>query len=60
MEKEKVTKMAKDHWEFIEQILTWNISLTCGISLVGYLYQQAFIHGYKHGKEERWSQLTTP
>lgn len=58
MKRKKVKKLAKDHWEFLEELLKLNFVSTCSIAVTGYLYKQAFIHGYKHGykhgKEEKY------
>ena len=40
MKEEEVKKMAEDHWEYVEKI--------CKM-----MYITAFIHGVKHGKEEK-------
>ena len=52
MKKEKVEKLAEEHWKFLEELFKLNFVSTCSIVAAGYLYKQAFIHGFKHGKEE--------
>lgn len=52
MSQEKATKLAEDHWDFLKELFDLNFISTCSIAAVGYLYKQAFLHGYKHGKGE--------
>lgn len=42
-EKERVLELAEQHSEFMADVV-WLV--------VKYFYKHAFIHGYKHGKED--------
>lgn len=51
-----VEETAQAHWIYsrgiIDRIVGEEASSDDVLSLCEYLYVQAFIHGYKHGKEE--------
>ena len=51
MTKSDVTKLAEDHWKYIEALLKAHQLNPTDISVVGFHYRSAFIHGYKHGQE---------
>ena len=46
-------KQAELHWEYIKVLLLIHEPSNKTLAVYEYLYTQAFIHGYKHGKEER-------
>ena len=43
MNEEEIRQLAEEHWEWLRAIL---------LVIVGKVYIDAFLHGYKHGKEE--------
>ena len=43
---------AKDHWDYIAALLREHGESDAVILKIGFHYQTAFIHGYKHGKSE--------
>ncbi len=46
-------KLAREHWRY-----TGNL-LKLALKLAKFLYVQAFIHGVKHGKEDRFNVHST-
>ena len=46
-------RLAKDHWEWIHGFLKSINELEFEIEMLRYLYETAFVHGYKHGKESK-------
>lgn len=47
----KVEEQAWGHWDFIKKILCASQKIT------EFLYVEAFIHGYKHAKEDKENDL---
>jgi hypothetical protein len=44
---------ADEHWEWLSGLLNaMDVSKSQMIAAVAYLYKTAFIHGYKHGRDE--------
>lgn len=51
--KKKEEELADAHWEYIKDLLfTHKITLDV-ITLCGFHYKSAFIHGYKHALEDK-------
>ena len=51
MSKEEIKELAGKHWGFIQELLAHLKGKSKEeIDLMGYIYIQAFIHGFKHGK----------
>jgi hypothetical protein len=49
----KEPDMADEHWEWLSGLLNaMDVSKSQMIAAVAYLYKTAFIHGYKHGRDE--------
>jgi len=55
MENDDIRIKAEEHWKFIEGLL-----VACGrfdteeeLNAVKYLYVESFLHGFKHGIEEK-------
>lgn len=48
----KSTKLAKEHWGYICEVLKIHQADEILISLIELHYKTAFIHGYKHGQED--------
>ena len=44
--------VAAEHWGYIRTLLEIHNTNTYTIEKVGFHYRTAFIHGWKHGKEE--------
>ena len=49
---EKSAKLAFEHWQYIKSLLTTHKEDPETIEKIGFHYQSAFVHGYKHAKEE--------
>ncbi len=47
----RVEQMAKDHWDYVKKVLKYDGIPPKTMTLIGFHYQSAFIHGYKHGRE---------
>ena len=52
MDGKQLAKLAKDHWEYVEELLIAHGEKNEDIELIGFHYRTAFIHGFKHGVEE--------
>ena len=58
MKKQNAEKLAEDHWNYIEQLLTAELSEDMYytkkeyIDNVGRHYKTALMHGFKHGRED--------
>ena len=53
MSKEEIRQLAGDHWQYTEGLLKALHLDEETILGLRYVYIQAFIHGFKHGKERR-------
>ena len=49
---ENAIELAAAHWAYIESVLRSHNEEQAVIEKCGFHYQQAFIHGYKHGQED--------
>ena len=49
---ERSEQLAKQHWGYVEALLKAHLVDDGVIAVVGYHYQTAFSHGYKHGQED--------
>ena len=49
---DKVRDLAEAHWEYIAGILEVHGGTENDISIIRYHYITAFIHGWKHAKED--------
>jgi len=45
-------RLAEDHWEWAEGLLNSIPEINVDIEAFEYIYITAFIHGYKHGKQD--------
>lgn len=52
-----ITKLADDHWRYVESVLVTHDVPKSVVSLLGFHYRTAFIHGYKHGQEDSKDQV---
>lgn len=63
MTKKKVKtpyQLAEEHWEYTGTLLKIATGLKPDIlNIMGFLYIQSFIHGYKHGKDNNNATTTT-
>ena len=50
-------KLANDHWNYIKELLLNHEVEEIYINQIGFHYQTAFIHGFKHGVEWLKEQL---
>lgn len=48
---EQATKLADDHWKYIEDLLLTHNPDINNLNEIGFHYRTAFAHGYKHGRE---------
>ena len=46
-------KLAKEHWVYIEELLRTHREKQEVIEMISFHYQTAFIHGWKHAKEDK-------
>ena len=52
-----VKKLAAAHWDYVKQVILLHenmdaeIDITQVVEMIGYHYQTAMIHGFKHGFE---------
>jgi len=51
MDKQETEELAENHWVFIDGLLLSDGANPEELTLVKYLYIQAFIHGFGHGQE---------
>lgn len=57
---QKLTDLVNAHWEYVEGVIMLELKefsiiptvITGHLDLIGHHYRTAFIHGYKHGKED--------
>ena len=49
---EHATKLANDHWQYIESLLKVYGSVEYELATAKFHYISAFIHGYKHGQSD--------
>ena len=49
---EHATKLANDHWQYIESLIRTYADDDDEIAIAKFHYISAFIHGYKHGQED--------
>ena len=49
----KVQDLAEEHWEYIESLLEQHGESDDVVDKIGFHYKTAFVHGYKHGWNER-------
>ena len=49
-------QLADDHWEYIEALLNRHSIKLLDLGIAEFHYKTAFIHGYKHGKEDKESK----
>ena len=47
---ENAEKLAEEHWEWVGRLLAAGGIDTA--ELIGFLYREAFIHGYKHARDD--------
>ncbi len=52
MDKDKVRKLAQEHWGYIAGILRTHKEREDIIEIIGDHYRTSFIHGFKHGIQE--------
>ena len=45
-------KLAEEHWEYIDKLLELHAVEKELRDIIAYHYKTAFIHGYKHAKED--------
>jgi hypothetical protein len=50
--KEKSEALAKAHWGYVESVLLTHGLNSLFVKDIGFHYQTAFIHGYKHGVQD--------
>ena len=51
MEKNEIDEQAEAHWVFIEGLLKAARAVV-SMRLLEYIFKTAFIHGYKHGRDD--------
>lgn len=44
--------LADAHWSYVKEVLGLHVPNDAVIGEIGFHYKSAFIHGYKHGKED--------
>ena len=49
----RATKLAMEHWKYIEELLHSHKESEETIDKIKFHYIEAFIHGYKHAKEKK-------
>ena len=52
MNMEKAKQLSREHWTYIKQLLLTHGVPIEQVNVIGFHYKTAFIHGYKHGKED--------
>ncbi len=50
-EESKIDVLINDHWEYIETLLRMHCEDEETIEKIGFHYQSAFKHGWKHARE---------
>ncbi len=54
MNKEAVEKLAKEHWDYVKELINVHTLLDEEtLAMLRFHYITAFIHGYKHAIDER-------
>ena len=53
MAKIDARKKAEEHWSYIEKLLRTHGEVEPVIKKIGFHYVEAFVHGVKHGKEDK-------
>ena len=53
MSKPKAIDLAASHWEWVSKMLKATSESGKNIKMIGVYYRAAFIHGYKHGREDK-------
>ena len=48
----RAVKLAEEHWEYIDKLLELHAVEKELRDIIAYHYKTAFIHGYKHAKED--------
>lgn len=51
--KSEAQKLADEHWAYVEDLLIIHGESPESINKYGFHYKSAFIHGYKHAKEDK-------
>jgi hypothetical protein len=49
---DKAVKLAEEHWNYVESVLATSGHTEENIKLIGFHYKSAFVHGYKHGRQD--------
>lgn len=44
--------LANEHWKYVKELLDAHCEDDENIERIGFHYKTAFIHGYKHGRED--------
>ncbi len=55
----KREQLVDEHWELIDEFLRFQYISPEGRATMKHQYKTAFIHGYKHGKEEEQDGVHT-
>ena len=58
---EELTNLVNAHWEYVESVIMAELKefsitpteITGHLDLIGHHYRTAFVHGYKHGMEDK-------
>ena len=50
-------RLAREHWAYIKQLLLTHGVQIEQVNIIGFHYETAFVHGYKHGQEDCSSQI---
>lgn len=50
---DKAKQLACEHWAYIKQLLLTHGVPIEQVNIIGFHYKSAFVHGYKHGQEDK-------
>jgi len=53
MTNEALDKMVEEHWSYVKSLLEAHNEIEEDIPKYGFHYKSAFLHGFKHAKEDK-------
>lgn len=53
LKKDRAYELAEEHWQYVERLLDIHYKGPTDITIIEFHYRSAFVHGYKHAKEDK-------
>lgn len=54
--KDPAQTLADAHWKYVSEVLAHAGTDLHTIRVIGFHYKSAFVHGFKHGREDRMEE----